>query len=118
MRTTVGVAEARAQLSEIISQAVNDGTVTVIERYGKPAVAVVPINVLDALPPEAGPPLTEPADSTTTIPMTPRDRNRRLIAALREVVEISKRMTPEESEEVYQAFDAPYQESRGRHLER
>lgn len=111
MRTIVGVAEARAQFSEIIASAINAGTITVIERYGKPAVAVVPI---DALPPEPSP---SDVASSPAPPSATRERNRQLLQALREVVEISKTMTPEESEAVYEAFNAPYQESRGRPLE-
>ena len=74
MRTTVGVAEARAQLSEIISHAVNDGTVTVIERYGKPAVAVVPFADL--------PPEVEPEDTVVGTPTTARERHAKLMEAL------------------------------------
>ncbi len=49
MRTVVGVAEARAQLSDIVAQAAN-GQVTVIERYGRPTAAVIPFDALESLP--------------------------------------------------------------------
>ena len=116
MRTTVGVADARAQLSDIISHAARDGTITVIERYGKPAAAIVPMDVLNALPLEDESPNNGLVENIST--MTSRERNQKLIAALRDVAEISKQMRPEESEAVYQALNAPYRESRGRDLER
>jgi prevent-host-death family protein len=119
MRTVVGVAEARTQLSDIIAQAVHRGTVTVIERYGKPAVAVVPVEFLDSLPHNddhdtPNDPPVDPAAST----IRPGDRQAQLVDALNRLREVVAMQTPEDAEAVYQALNTPYQASRGRPLER
>lgn len=115
MRTVVGVAEARAQLSDIISQAVHRGTVTVIERYGKPAVAVVPFDVLETLPHQYTDDVDETPEPTV---VNPGDRQAQLVEALNRLREVVALQTPEDAEAVYQALNTPYQASRGRTLER
>ena len=114
MRTVVGVAEARTQLSEIIAQAVHRGTVTVIERYGKPAVAVVPVGLLDSLPHHDDNP-SPPEQASSTI--EPGDRQAQLVEALNRLREVVAMQTPQDAEAVYQALNMPYQASRGRPLE-
>jgi prevent-host-death family protein len=113
MTTVLGVAEARAQLSDIVAQAVHRGTVTVIERYGKPAAAVVPIEVLAALErgATAATPLPEP-------PQSAQERHARLIEALDRLREVVELQTPEESDATFEAFNRAYRSSRGRDLER
>lgn len=112
MRTVVGVAEARAQLSDIIAQAVQHGTVTVIERYGKPAVAVVPMETLDAIDD-----LQREGASARPV-SSASDRRARLLDALTRLRDVVEQQTPEDADLVYEALNGPYQASRGRPLER
>jgi antitoxin (DNA-binding transcriptional repressor) of toxin-antitoxin stability system len=114
MRTVVGVAEARAQLSDIISQAVHRGTVTVIERYGKPAVAVVPLDVLDMLGYQS---IDDDVEKPTPS-NAPSDRQAQLVEALNRLREAVALQSPDDAEAIYQALNGPYQASRGRALER
>jgi hypothetical protein len=63
-------------------------------------------------------PLPIPPEPSPSSRASVRDRQARLLDALdglREAVEVQ---TSEEAEVVYQAFDAPFQASRGRQLER
>jgi prevent-host-death family protein len=117
MNTVVGVAEARAQLSEIIAQAVHRGTVTVIERYGKPAVAVVPVEALESMRVRDDATGGEPVGRPTSL-LTPRERHARLVDALDRLRDVVEMQTPEESEATFETFNSAYRESRGRDIER
>ncbi len=48
MEKTLGVTEARKELSSIVEQVQYRGDSYVISRYGKPAAAVVPIEVYES----------------------------------------------------------------------
>jgi prevent-host-death family protein len=113
MRPVVGVAEARAQLSEIVAQAVLNGQVTVIERYGKPAAAVIPFEALESLPGSVV--LSKPSAGSKP---PARARQAQLLDALARLQEAVEMQTPEDADLVYEALNAPYQASRGRRLER
>ena len=108
----MGVAEARAQLSEIVAQAALNGQVTVIERYGKPAAAVIPFDALESLPDSIG---AEPSSSSKP---SARARQAQLLDALARLQEAVEMQTPEDADLVYEALNAPYEASRGRRLER
>lgn len=47
METNLGITQARAEFSEIIEQVQYRGEAYVISRHGKPAAAVVPIQVYE-----------------------------------------------------------------------
>jgi prevent-host-death family protein len=113
LRPVVGVAEARAQLSEIVAQAALNGQVTVIERYGKPAAAVIPFEALESLQKS----IEEAASSASSRPSA-RARQAQLLDALARLQEAVEMQTPEDADLVYEALNAPYQASRGRRLER
>jgi prevent-host-death family protein len=108
MRTVVGVAEARAQLSDIVAQAAL-GQVTVIERYGRPTAAVIPFDALEALP-ESG----VPTDSKPSA----RYRQAQLLDALARLQEAVEAQTPQDADLIYDALNGAYVTSRGRRLER
>ena len=108
MRLVVGVAEARAQLSDIVAQAAN-GQVTVIERYGRPTAAVIPFDALESLP-DAG----APADSKPSA----RRRQAQLLDALARLQEAVEAQTPQDADLIYEALNGAYETSRGRRLER
>lgn len=113
MRPVVGVAEARAQLSEIVAQAVQNGQVTVIERYGKPAAAVIPFHALESLPESLG-----NAAPPEGLKPSARARQAQLLDALACLQEAVEMQTPEVADAVYEALNTPYESSRGRRLER
>jgi prevent-host-death family protein len=113
MRPVVGVAEARAQLSEIVAQAALNGQVTVIERYGKPAAAVIPFEALESLQESI-----EASDTSVGSKPSARARQAQLLDALARLQEAVEMQTPEDADLVYEALNTPYQASRGRRLER
>ena len=47
MAKALGVTEARRQFSNIVEQVQHQGRAYVVERYGKPAAAVVPVEVYE-----------------------------------------------------------------------
>jgi len=47
MEKEIGLTEARSRLSEIVSDVLYERDTYIISKQGKPAVAVVPLNVLD-----------------------------------------------------------------------
>jgi prevent-host-death family protein len=108
LRTVVGVAEARAQLSDIVAQAAN-GQVTVIERYGRPTAAVIPFDALESLP-DSG----VPTDSKPSA----RHRQAQLLDALARLQEAVEAQTPQDADLIYEALNGAYETSRGRRLER
>ena len=107
MRTVVGVAEARAQLSDIVAQAAN-GQVTVIERYGRPTAAVIPFDALEL--PDSG----VPTDSKPSA----RHRQAQLLDALARLQEAVEAQTPQDADLIYEALNGAYETSRERRLER
>jgi prevent-host-death family protein len=108
MRTVVGVAEARAQLSDIVAQAAN-GQVTVIERYGRPTAAVIPFDALESLP---------DSDVPTESKPSARHRQAQLLDALARLQEAVEAQTPQDADLIYEALNGAYETSRGRRLER
>ena len=108
MRTVVGVAEARAQLSDIVARAAN-GQVTVIERYGRPAAAVIPFDALESLP---------DSDAPTDSKPSARHRQAQLLDALARLQEAVEAQTSQEADLIYEALNGAYQPSRQRRLER
>ena len=52
---SVGIAEAKAKLSELLAQVLHKGERIILERRGKPVAALVPMGDLDRVYPEAGP---------------------------------------------------------------
>ncbi len=107
MRTVVGVAEARAQLSYIVAQAAN-GQVTVIKRYGRPTAAVIPFDALESLP-DSG----VPTDSKPSA----RHRQAQLLEALTRLQDAVEAQTPQDADLIYEALNGAYETSRGRRLE-
>ncbi|MEP7114151.1 MAG: type II toxin-antitoxin system prevent-host-death family antitoxin [Ilumatobacteraceae bacterium] len=108
MRTVVGVAEARAQLSDIVAHAAQ-GQVTVIERYGRPTAAVIPFDALESLP---------ETDTPTSSKPSARHRQAQLLDALARLQEAVEAQTPQDADIIYEALNGAYQTSRGRRLER
>ena len=108
MRTVVGVAEARAQLSDIVAQAAN-GHVTVIERYGRPTAAVVPFDALESLP---------ESDAPTDSKPSARHRQAQLLDAVTRLQEAVEAQTPHDADLIYEALNSAFESSRGRRLER
>ncbi len=108
MRTVVGVAEARAQLSDIVARAAN-GQVTVIERYGRPTAAVIPFDALESLP-DSG----VPTDSKPSA----RHRQEQLLDALARLQEAVEAHPPQDADLIYEALNGAYETSRERRLER
>jgi prevent-host-death family protein len=109
MRTVVGVAEARAQLSDIVAQAAH-GRVTVIERYGRPTAAVVPFDVLESL--------SDSELSALVAKPSARKRQAQLLDALARLQDAVEAQTPRDADVVYEALNSVYKKSRGRRLER
>lgn len=79
MRTTVSAVEARKRLGSLLDDVRLRGTTVIIERYGHPAAAVVPLSLLEKLDRQ-------------------RDTAFRRIDALRE--KIAERVSPEEFDEL------------------
>jgi hypothetical protein len=85
----------------------------VIERYGKPAAAVIPFDALESLPESVA-----QADRSASLKPSARARQAQLLDALARLQEAVEMQTPEDADLVYEALNAPYQASRGRRLER
>ncbi len=84
-----------------------------IERYGKPAAAVIPFDALESLPDSIG--TLEPSVNWKPSACA---RQAQLLDALVRLQEAVEMQTPQDADLVYDALNAPYQASRGRRLER
>jgi prevent-host-death family protein len=57
----MSLAQAKAHISELVDQAEHRGRRTIILRHGKPAAAIVPVDVATPQPPPAKPAMDEKA---------------------------------------------------------
>ncbi len=57
----MSLADAKSHISELVDQAEHHGKRTLILRHGKPAAAIVPVDVASPIPPKATPFMGEKA---------------------------------------------------------